>query len=86
MMIGALGLLPLCLDFVLTAAQLRHTAPPEALSRLEASALKVMIQYGLVIAALATSGFTLGRVARAKAADEVAMLSSHPIVARPRSR
>lgn len=86
MMLGAVGLLPLCIDFVLNAAQLRHTAPPEALGRLKAGVLKVVVQYAFVMAALATSGFTLGRVARAGAAGDAHVDSALAILARPRSR
>jgi hypothetical protein len=64
MILAAVALVPLGIDFVLSAAQLRHSAPPEALARFQAGAIKVTIQYLLVIAGLAAAGVAVTRAAR----------------------
>jgi hypothetical protein len=84
LILSAVGLLPLCIDFALSAAQLRHSVPAEAMSRFQAGAAKVVVQYALVVVGLLSAGRALLRAARAGLAAQTA--PTPPAIARPRPR
>ena len=84
LILSAVGLLPLCLDFALSAAQLRHSVPVDAMSRFQAGAAKVIVQYALVVLGLLSSGRALLRAARAGLEAQTA--ATPPAIARPRPR
>ena len=84
LILSAVGLVPLSIDFVLSAAELRRNVPVDAMARFQAGAGKVIVQYALVIVGLLAAGRALLRAARTGLGARAA--PTPPAIARPRPR
>lgn len=84
-LVGVL-LVPVCGDFALNALQLRRSAPPDAVARLEMGTAKTILEYVFVAIVLVFGGFSARRAGRTLSSEPRETRPPHVVVPRPGSR
>lgn len=86
MVLAGVLLIPACGDFALNALQLRRSAPPDAVARLEMGTTKTVLEYVFVALVVVFGGFSARRAGRILGSEGHENRPPHVVVPRPGSR